>query len=336
VGDARDSFARLRNLHPDWSVDLFHARYAMQDRLDIERDIVDRFGPKGNEDERRGQVLIATQVVEQSLDLDFDLLVTDLAPIDLIIQRAGRLHRHRRGDRGEPVLVVNGPDPDGEISATWFKDYLKGASYVYPHHGQIWRTAHLLKKRGGFHMPEDARGLIEGVYASAEYPSALNDVSMEAEGRASASGSLGALNTLNIENGYSGEDENRWWDETKTPTRLAEVETTTVYLARWNGKTLEPWINKIDHPWPRSAVQMRSDLIANEAPAEYITAEMIEACREGLPAKGKWGVLLPLVAVEDGSWKGSALNKEGVKMTFYYDAKQGMMKEDERHPQEAM
>ncbi len=333
VSDARESFVRLCDQHPDWDIDLFHARYAMQDRLDIEERIVNRFGNKSTPGERRRQVLIATQVVEQSLDLDFDLLITDLAPIDLIIQRAGRLHRHQRGKRGIPTLLVHGPDPEGDITATWFKDYFTGASYVYPHHGQLWRTAHLLKGQGGFRMPEDARHLIEGVYASSEYPATLDEVSAEAEGSAKASGSLGRLNTLNLENGYSGADENRWWDEAKTPTRLAEVETTTVFLARWNGKSLEPWIGDTDHPWPRSAVQMRSDLVAREAPTETITLEVIEACRERLPAKGRWGILLPLVADDDDCWRGQTLNKEEEKLTFFYDAKLGMIKEDERQQQ---
>lgn len=329
VADAREAFVRLRHLYPAWDIDLFHARYAMQDRLGIEQRIVNRFGPMSGADERRGQVLIATQVVEQSLDLDFDLLITDLAPIDLIIQRAGRLHRHRRGDRGEPVLVVNGPDPVGDITPAWFKENLEGASYVYPHHGQIWLTAHLLKLQGGFRMPEDARRLIEGVYDAEEYPPALSEASLKAEGDASAGGGLAALNTLNIENGYNGDDENRWWDEAKIPTRLAEVETTTVYLARWNGASLEPWVGEIDHPWPRSAVQIRRDLATKEAPTESIPVDVIEACRERLPAKGKWGVLLPMVAVEDGCWKGIALNKEGAEMAFYYDPKQGLLVEKE-------
>jgi len=329
VADAREAFADLRHLHPTWDIDLFHARYAMQDRLNIEQRIVSRFGPESTADERRGQVLIATQVVEQSLDLDFDLLITDLAPVDLIIQRAGRLHRHQRGDRGDPVLVVNGPDPVDDITPTWFKENLEGASYVYPHHGQIWLTARLLKQQGGFRMPEDARRLIEGVYDADEYPAALNEASLKTEGDASAGGGLAALNTLNIENGYNGDDENRWWDEARIPTRLAEVETTTVYLARWNGTGLEPWINDSVHPWPRSAVQIRRDLAVAEAPTEAITSAMIEACRERLPAKGKWGVLLPLVAVDDDCWKGITLNKAGAEMTFYYDPEQGLMKEEE-------
>jgi CRISPR-associated endonuclease/helicase Cas3 len=78
---------------------LFHARFTVSDRQLIEAEVMRRFGRNANVDMRRGRVLVATQVIEQSLDLDFDLMVTDLAPIDLLIQRAGRLWRHARGAR---------------------------------------------------------------------------------------------------------------------------------------------------------------------------------------------------------------------------------------------
>ncbi|MEH0069472.1 CRISPR-associated helicase Cas3' [Pannonibacter sp. Pt2-lr] len=75
-------------------VDLFHARMAQVDRQAIEAEVLSRFGKDAPQERRAGRILVATQVIEQSLDLDFDLILTDLAPVDLLIQRAGRLWRH--------------------------------------------------------------------------------------------------------------------------------------------------------------------------------------------------------------------------------------------------
>jgi CRISPR-associated endonuclease/helicase Cas3 len=85
VADAREAYIHLKTSHPDWQIDLFHARFALADRLAIEQRVLERFGKSSNQGQRAGQILIATQVVEQSLDLDFDRLITDLGPIDLII-----------------------------------------------------------------------------------------------------------------------------------------------------------------------------------------------------------------------------------------------------------
>jgi len=96
VEDARRAYETLLPLLPGKSLRLFHSRFAMGDRLDIEDEVIWSFGAPSTAAARRGQVLIATQVVEQSLDLDFDGMASDLAPIDLLIQRAGRLQRHAR------------------------------------------------------------------------------------------------------------------------------------------------------------------------------------------------------------------------------------------------
>lgn len=88
------------------NVTLTHARFADIDRMNNERRLRNMLGPNATlENGKRPQlhIVVGTQVLEQSLDIDFDLLVTDLAPIDLLFQRMGRCHRHARPYRPEGV-----------------------------------------------------------------------------------------------------------------------------------------------------------------------------------------------------------------------------------------
>ena len=107
------------------TVHLFHARFAQGDRLAIEDNVLARFGRDAKQEDRAGHILVATQVAEQSLDLDFDLVISDLAPIDLLVQRAGRLWRHMdlrpqatRPTPG-PTLMIVSPDPGAVEKADW-------------------------------------------------------------------------------------------------------------------------------------------------------------------------------------------------------------------------
>jgi CRISPR-associated endonuclease/helicase Cas3 len=137
---------------------LFHARFRACDRSAVEQAVLKDFG---KEAAPGGRVLIATQVVEQSLDLDFDELHTDLAPIDLLFQRAGRLHRH---DRARPPgfeerrLVVHVP-PDADVAALRFGP----SRYVYDA-GTLWLAARALRTRTVLHLPDDIRALVEETY----------------------------------------------------------------------------------------------------------------------------------------------------------------------------
>lgn len=80
-------------------VTVAHADFLAVDRAENDLDLLHRFGPPGAGVERpQRHIVVASRVVEQALDIDFDVLVTDLAPVDLLLQRMGRLHRHRRGD----------------------------------------------------------------------------------------------------------------------------------------------------------------------------------------------------------------------------------------------
>ena len=73
---------------------LHHSRYADEDRAWLDAQVLGVIGLRGN---RRGVVIVGTQTLEQSLDIDADLLVTDACPADVLLQRLGRLYRHRAG-----------------------------------------------------------------------------------------------------------------------------------------------------------------------------------------------------------------------------------------------
>lgn len=117
VQRAQDAFAMLREALGTHRATLLHSRFLASHRAAKERELLSRLGPPRSGVRRpEGYVVVGTQVLEQSLDIDADVMVTDIAPVDLVLQRMGRLHRHRRGDgqsdRPEatriPTLYVTG------------------------------------------------------------------------------------------------------------------------------------------------------------------------------------------------------------------------------------
>ena len=339
VADALDAFALFSQRMSPADLILFHARYALRDRLDAEERVLATFGKDSTGAQRAGKLLISTQVVEQSLDVDFDLLVTDLAPIDRVIQRAGRLRRHRRGPDGTPLLAPDAADQRGgpwlwvltppwtdQPDATWFKKSFPKAAAVYADHGQNWLTARALRE-GGFTMPNDARRLIEGVFGDdREIPSGFNANAMAAEGRYFADLTQAQMNTLVLGQGYvrRGID---WWTEAKTPSRLGEA-STTVTLARWQGEQMVPWVDG-RHGWAYSSVRVPERLIAATAPATDPRLQAaLDATAASLPARGRWTVMLPLTQTPHG-WVGEALaaprkGEAPRTLTWRYDTTLGL------------
>jgi CRISPR-associated endonuclease/helicase Cas3 len=122
-------------------------------------------------------VLVATQVIEQSLDLDFDLMVTEMAPVDLILQRAGRLHRHERTrppGLESPRLWIIAPDlSDG------LPDFGKGTEWVYERH-ILLRSWLAMKDRSSVAIPDEVEDLIEAVYSEEHLPEGLSTVLVQA------------------------------------------------------------------------------------------------------------------------------------------------------------
>lgn len=222
---------------------LLHARFALCDRKRIEAAELARFGRKGTA--RAGRVLVATQVVESSLDLDFDVMVSDLAPMAALIQRAGRLWRHMeerpQGRRPvpRPVLHVVSPDPAEVPDARWLHHVLEGGAWVYPLADQ-WRTADLLFRRGEINAPYQLRDLIEAVHGdgTAPVPPVLDAAEQERIGEGYARRSLGDQNVIDFGAGYRQGAAGA--DDTRYPTRLGR-ETRTLVLARRREGTLVPW-----------------------------------------------------------------------------------------------
>jgi CRISPR-associated endonuclease/helicase Cas3 len=303
-------------------VDLFHARFALGDRMAREEATLAKYG-KGDKP-GRNSVLIATQVVEQALDLDFDIMITDLAPIDLLIQRAGRLHRHERGARPEPVLHVLSPDPVGEASATWFANMFPKGQYVYADHGQLWLTAKHIFSEGGLKLATQSPRLpIEKVFAGdAELPAALEAISGRAMGDAMARRGHAAMNALKLAEGYA-HSSGLWASDAVTPTRLGSPQR-LLRLAKWDGVSLQPWFHDPDQriAWRLSEVQVLAARLASvpmRGPLKAAHAELVAS----------WGdmfdppLVVPLVADGD-AWRAKGLDEKGREMAVTYSAATGL------------
>lgn len=338
---------------------LFHARFAMGDRLRIERAIQCRFGNKSRPQRRRGQLVIASQVLEMSLDCDFDLLISDLAPIDRLIQRAGRLQRHRRNAQGQRIgddapdgraparLLVHQPPFVAAPKADWFSHFLPRAAKVYPHHGQLWLTAECLQG-GGLAMPEDARRFIEAVYgedAQTRIPSLLAANAHKVEGENLAARNAAQVRTLKFEPGYTRIGSTDGWlrddaepgsgllDEWEaiTSTRLGEP-SVVVRLAAWRDGRWQPWCRAEENAWDLSALRLPARLIAvpeivdgePKAPVGMTAVEWA-ALRTELPDEGRWSPVLAMKMTNDNEWRAQARHRDGI-VIWGYQKRTGLKK----------
>ncbi len=139
---------------------LFHARTPRLWRNVKEKTVLGKFGPSEKSTRPNRAIVVATQVIEQSLDLDFDVMISELAPIDFLIQRAGRLQRHDRGTRAFPdrLVIACSLKPDG--TPEFEKD-----TYIY-HPFTLLGTYFALRHRSEMNLPADTPHLIEQVYGA--------------------------------------------------------------------------------------------------------------------------------------------------------------------------
>lgn len=175
VGKAQKVFQALRQsgIYPEEELILLHSRFPYYKREELEKAVVSRFGklPQETKTPRRG-IVVSTQIIEQSLDLDFDLLISELPPIDLLIQRIGRLQRHthqtyppiRPTALQTPTCIIAMPSQSKTglwnfgSSARVYEEYL------------LQRTALILRKQEQLCLPDQSDDIINAVYSEQDLP----------------------------------------------------------------------------------------------------------------------------------------------------------------------
>lgn len=156
IDTAQRVYTRIRDTYPGLRVWLLHSRFPHSRRAEIETEIVDLFGRGGS---RPDGVVVATSVIEQSLDVDFDFMVSELAPAALLFQRLGRVWRHqnpRPAWATEPTLQVL--DTHGDLP--------HGPAAIYRdsrHELHTTRTA-LAEHGTTICIPEDVSTLVQQVH----------------------------------------------------------------------------------------------------------------------------------------------------------------------------
>jgi CRISPR-associated endonuclease/helicase Cas3 len=190
VSDAQETFLRLCGTRRDGGpeIGLLHSRFPQYRREQLESDWLTRLGKESSTRPTDGCVLVATQVAEQSVDIDADLLVTDLAPTDMLLQRLGRLWRHERqrpsGCGQEVWIATPGMDVAGLRSANLAdikKAFGKSAKVYVPY--VLLRTLEQWSERKQVVLPDDIRVLLEETYAEPgnEEPAAWQKLREELE-----------------------------------------------------------------------------------------------------------------------------------------------------------
>lgn len=313
VADALEAWELLSEALGAENVTLFHARFALADRLHAEQAVLERFGKAGEPGRRRGHIVVATQVIEQSIDVDFDVMVSDLPPIDLCIQRAGRLQRHPdlHPGRPAPVLELFAPPYVDEPPPGWLGGPFRRTSRVYDDPGVLWRTLRELERRRRLVLPDDARALVEAVYGAREVPSSLEKRAMQSEGKELSHASVAQQAALKPGMGYLREGID-WSSECRTTTRLGEP-TVTLRLARVGPDgAVTPWSTALARHlhWPLSQVSVARRLICSGAPEDEALRKSAESTQ---PFLGDDIVTLPLRETADGHWecRGIAEQRQG-------------------------
>ncbi len=188
VDDAQETYCRLKaaNREDGPSIAVLHSRFPFFRREQLETCWMEALG-KDSAKRPAGCVLVATQIAEQSVDIDADLLITDFAPTDMLLQRLGRLWRHERlNRRGQPeVWIQDVPLSDAALwqaTGTELHTALGKSAKVYTPY-VLLRSLQQWRSRDFVALPADIRAILEATYADPtnDEPSAWQELREQLE-----------------------------------------------------------------------------------------------------------------------------------------------------------
>lgn len=160
VKRAQELAQKLTKLYGEETVELLHSSFLATERVRKETELVQMLGKGKDQNRPKKKIVVGTQVIEQSLDIDFDLMISELAPVDLLIQRLGRLHRHDRirpsGCR-EPKLYL--------LGCSDALEFQEGSKAVYGGY-LLARSQYFLGD--DISLPDDISPLVQAVYGDQE------------------------------------------------------------------------------------------------------------------------------------------------------------------------
>ena len=193
-------------------------------------------------------------------------MISDIAPVDLLLQRAGRLHRHTRNSVGDisqfkdtrtsPVLKIFTPKFSMEPEKDWFKDF-SGSAAVYGGVSILWKTLKIIQNKTTWKIPDDSRALVEAVYGDEsefDVPESLFEDEINYIGKCQAKKAIGELHALYLEKGYTRNAVtcDQWSEETKVSTRLSE-ENIEIVLAIIINEKIMPYAITQANSWDWSS-----------------------------------------------------------------------------------
>lgn len=241
VQDAQKQYQRFASKEMNIDCGLLHSRFLKVDRQKNEDRWVGIYGKTGRvKNEYKGRILVGTQVLEQSLDIDADFLVTRICPTDMLFQRIGRLWRHAENDSIRPVSAnreawVLAPDLKDAIQDK--KAFGKSARVYSPY--ILCRTLSVWQNISSLILPDDIRSTLEGTYADRLEQGNLSLYKQDIEKKRET---LSRLALAGVSRG------GKTLPESKAATRYSETESIEVLL-----------IKKMSHPKSGTLLRLLDD-----------------------------------------------------------------------------